>query len=327
MTVEIIAEAGCNHNGLLAIAMSMADFAKRAGADTFKTQTSVPEEECAVSAPNAAYMGAGSQLDLIREIILPFDKTALLAQHCEDIGIRFLSTPADPVSLKFLVEECGVNRIKLGSDNLTNPVMIEAAAKTGLPLILSTGMATLEEVYTTLALIRGIGKTKSLTLMHCTSCYPTRAEDANVGAVASMAMELSVPVGFSDHTQGSTAAIVAVGAGAKIIEKHFTLDREMTGPDHKISAGQTEFIGYVRCVRAAERYLGSGSKVPCSAELEVAQAVRKSVVAACDIAEGDWLTDKNLAIKRPATGRRPWDIYRLRGTVATRSYQKDEMIE
>lgn len=325
--VEVVAEIGLNHGGDLDVAKAIVDNAIECGADTVKTQTAVPELETTAAAGMAAYQrGWTAQIDMIRELTLSFPDTLALARHCEVRGIPFLSTPADPVSLRFLVEECGVKRIKIGSDNLANPQLLQAVWATQLPLILSTGMATMAEIGRAMPLVRSFG-TEDVTLMQCTSCYPCALADANVAAVRTLRETFGVPVGFSDHTLGMAAACAAVGAGAVIIEKHFTLDDKQHGPDHRMSLDPADMAAFVRAVRLAERAMGTGVKAPTRDELANAATVRKSLVAARQIMAGELFTPDSLAIKRPGTGRSPWDYFVLLGKPAVRAYAADEMIE
>lgn len=329
MRVEIIAEAGLNHNGDLKQAMWLVDAAKSAGADTIKFQQSIPELEVVPDCPVADYQrkqGYSDQGSMIRSLMLRDADTVRLASYCRSVGIEFLSTPADPVSLKFLIEACGIKRIKIGSDNLTNPQMLLAAAKTDLPLIISTGMATFQEVSVAMALVWRRRELDQVTLMQCTSCYPCEIDDAQIAAIFSLKKVFGYPVGFSDHTIGPMAALVAVGAGACIIEKHLTLDRASGGPDHAMSTDPNQFTIFVDCVRKAARYMGDGIK-PVEAEKEVAKAVRKSLVAARDIKAGEEFDSENIAVKRPGIGRPPLDYFDLIGKPARRAYRQDEMIE
>lgn len=323
--VEIIAEAGCNHNGKLDLALRLADAAKAAGADTFKIQNSVPELETTAVSPVPAYAGQwANQRDMIREIILPFPDTVKLARYCDAIGMAFLSTPADPVSLRFLVDECGIRRIKLGSDNLTNPQMLREAALTKLPVILSTGMATIMEIGAALGLL---ADTAVYCLMQCTSSYPCPLESANVAAIRTLRETFRMHVGFSDHTEGNLASLIAVGAGAMMVEKHLTLDRWMAGPDHAMSMMPPSFRNYCSAIRQASVACGNGVKEPTEDERANALVVRKSLVAARPIAAGEEFCADNIAVKRPGTGRTPWDYFTLIGKPARRAFAADEMID
>lgn len=331
MRVEIIAEAGVNHNGKLDLAIRLVDAAKASGADAIKFQTSIPENETTDQAALADYQqahGYSSQLEMIRAISLSFPDTLKLARHCEAAGIEFMSTAADPVSLQFLIEECGMSRIKIGSDNLTNVQMLNAAAAFAKPVILSTGMSTITDIAAAIALlydVRGVG---ALTLMQCTSAYPTKHQDANIAAIETLRRAFpGVPVGFSDHTDDCLASLVAVGAGARIIEKHFTLDPRMKGPDHAMSLSPFHLEVFVDSIRQASLVMGHGEKIPTLEEKANSLVVRKSLVAAREIKAGEEFCADNIAIKRPGIGRSPWDYFELIGKPAMRAYKQDELID
>lgn len=259
--IEVIGEAGVNHNGDVNTALKMIDAAKWAGADIVKFQTYCPEE--AIN-PNH------SQFALLKSLALTHIDFVKLAKHCEQVGIEFLSTPGDLTSLKFLVEECGVKRIKIGSDDLTYKPIIEEASKTGLPIILSTGMATLTEIWDVVPLIRN----RDSILLHCVSSYPCALRDVNLRAIPNMESEFGFRVGYSDHTNGIIACIAAAAMGAIMIEKHFELGG-FKGVDTDVSVSQWGLSKMVTKIREVELMLGTGIKEPCEAEKLNIPLVRK----------------------------------------------------
>lgn len=304
----VIAEAGVNHNGRLDLACRLVDRALEAGADAVKFQTFQTEQLVTREAPKAEYQvqatGAQeSQYEMLRRLELsPADHRALLA-HCQDRGILFLSTPFDEGSAD-LLDELGVPAFKIGSGELTNWPFLEHVARKGRPLILSTGMSYLSEVDEALRVISHAG-CDQVVLLHCVSNYPADPADVNLRAIQTMAAAFNLPVGYSDHTLGESVALAAVALGACVIEKHFTLDRGLPGPDHRASLEPAELASLVRSIRLVEKALGDGTKRPAAAE-ESARAVgRRSIVAARAIAAGTVLTREMLAAKRPASGLPP----------------------
>ncbi len=353
--VTVIAEAGVNHNGSLDTAVRMVDAAAVAGADIVKFQTFKAEALASARAPKAAYQAretgtAQSQLDMLRALELTREQHNEIARACEDRGVEFLSTAFDVDSLSFLVGEMGIKRIKIPSGELTNGPLVLAAARMGLPIIVSTGMATLGEVETALGLIAfGLlagnelpsraafeaayasaegreALKKTVTVLHCTTDYPTPPDAVNLNAMATMGRAFGTKVGYSDHTAGNTVPVLAVGLGASLIEKHFTLDRSLPGPDHKASLVPHELAQMVAMIRESEKALGSPVKAPGAAERENIVVARKSLVAARPIAEGETFTADNLTVKRPAGGRSPMDYWAVLGTRADRAYAPDEAI-
>ncbi len=277
MSVTVIAEAGVNHDGKLDKALRLCDAAKVAGADIVKTQTFIPEK-C---------IRNGKDYDLLASLALSLNDTYKIAIHCEDIGIEFASTPDDLESLKFLVEECGVKRIKLGSGSLLYEPLVDAAFDTGLPVLLSTGMATLKEVKRVLMrqCNRAVAHERAMnpvpssygrcTLMHCVSLYPCAPHLANIGAIRDLQNVVGGMVGYSDHTIGNYAILAAVALGATVVEKHFTLDNEAEGPDHRMSATPEQFERMVMKIRQTEIVLGHGRKEPSPEELATIPRIRK----------------------------------------------------
>jgi len=268
MTVIIIAEAGVSHNGSVDEALRMCDAAKESGATIVKFQTYLPE--IAIDKNSKDY-------DLLSSLALSFDDFLKIAKHCEDIGIEFCSTPDDLHSLKFLVDECGVKRIKIGSGSLTYKPLLEAAAITKLPMILSTGMATETEIEEAIRVIHPYAAPIDLTLLHCVSLYPCPIELANLKVITTMKDNFFFNIGYSDHTLSVVAIpCAAVALGATVIEKHFTLNRFAKGPDHWMSLDQYQFSEMVREIRETEKALGDGTKIISEKEVAMIPRVRKS---------------------------------------------------
>lgn len=304
----VIAEAGVNHNGSLDLARRLVDAAARAGADAVKFQTFVAEEVVAPVAPKASYQKASgavdeSQLEMVRRLELSFDAFAELARHAGTRDITFLSTPFDRASADLLVR-IGVPAIKVPSGELTNLTFLRDLAARGRPLIVSTGMADLAEVRAAVGAIREAG-CREFALLQCVSNYPAAPADANLRAMETMAAEFGVPVGYSDHTLGLPVALAAAALGACIVEKHFTLDRALEGPDHRSSLEPDELAELVAGIRAVESALGDGRKVPAASEADTAAVARRSLVAARDIPAGAVLTEELIALRRPGTGLPP----------------------
>ncbi|MBI3320673.1 MAG: N-acetylneuraminate synthase [Candidatus Omnitrophica bacterium] len=315
----IIAEAGVNHNGELALARRLVEEAAGAGADAVKFQTFKAEQLATREAPKAPYQqqatdAAESQLEMLRRLELSRDAHRQLFADCQARGILFLSSPFDEESADFL-EELGVAAFKLPSGELTNLPLLAHVARKRKPIIASTGMASLEEVAAALEVIRGAGNQR-VALLHCLSNYPADPAEVNLRAIHTMRVACGTPVGFSDHTEGPEVALAAVALGACIIEKHLTLDRRLPGPDHRASIEPETFRALVRSVRIVESSLGHGRKEPSRSERDTAAAVRKSVVAAQDIRRGSRVTEACLAVKRPGTGLPPSVCSRFVGLVA-----------
>lgn len=310
------------------------DAAAEAGADAVKFQTFVPEALAAAGAVKADYQrertGAdGSQLDMLRALALTRDDHLALLARCAERGIEFLSTPFDDPSLDLLAE-LGLRRLKLGSGELTNLPLLRRAAALGLPLILSTGMADLDEVRAAVAALAAAGLPRSsLTLLHCTTLYPTPLDEVNLRAMTVLATAFpGVAVGFSDHTPGIEAALAATALGATVIEKHFTLDRSLPGPDHQASLTPEELAALVRGVRNVELALGDGVKRPRAAEAGNRASARKQIVAARAIRAGESFGPGNLTCKRtgrPGLSPMRWD--EVMGAVAPRDFAPDEPVE
>lgn len=328
--VLIIAEAGVNHNGDLETALKMVDAAKAFGADIIKFQTGVLELVTSKHAPKAEYQkretGADeSQMEMGRKITLPLDAFDKIKAHCDEVGIEFLSTPFDVVSVGYL-HNLGIRLWKIPSGEITNLPYLEKVAKTGMDIILSTGMSTMEEIKEALTLLRKNGA-GAITLLHCTTEYPAPLTDINLRAMLTLKEEFGVEVGYSDHTKGIEVAIAAVAMGASVIEKHFTLDRNMEGPDHKASLEPDEFAELVRTIRNVETALGSSIKEPRESEIPNKIVARKSIIAKCDIKAGDVFSEDNLTTKRPGNGISPMKWYEVLGKVARKDYEEDELID
>lgn len=328
--VLIIAEAGVNYNGSLELAYRMVDEAKKAGADIVKFQTGVPEKVMSKFAEKADYQkqttGANeSQLDMVRKLMLKFSDFVPLKKYCETVGIKFLSTPFDLSSVEFL-DELGCNMWKIPSGEITNLPYLQRIARTGKPVILSTGMSTLEEIGAALEILKKGGAGK-VTLLHCNTEYPTPYEDVNLKAMLTMRDSFNCEVGYSDHTKGIEVPVAAVAMGATVIEKHFTLDRNMEGPDHKASLEPDELAAMVQSIRNIEAALGTGEKKPSPSERKNMVIARKSIVALRDIQAGEILTEDNITVKRPGSGVSPMKWNEVLGTKAVRNFVEDELIE
>lgn len=304
----VIAEAGVNHNGDLDLALRLVDAAVAAGADAVKFQTFRTERLVTKSAPKATYQqrttgDAGSQSDMIKALELDADAHRRILSHCEHQGILFLSTPFDEESADLLTD-LRVPLFKTGSGELTSIDLLRHIASKGLPMIVSTGMATLGEVEAALGAIRATGN-EDVVLLHCVSNYPAAASDVNLRAMETMGRAFGVPVGYSDHTLGPEVALAAVALGACVVEKHITLDRSLPGPDHEASMEPADFAAMVRAIRNVEAALGDGVKRPRPSEANTAAVARRSVVSAVDIPAGAVVTEEMLTAKRPGTGIPP----------------------
>lgn len=325
----VIAEAGVNHNGSVDEAMRLIDAAKSAGAEAVKFQVFRVADLVAESAEAAAYQRAASgvtrQSDMLRSLELSEAQLARLADYCRDRGILFLATPFSRSAVD-LVKKLGSPAIKIASTDLTNLPLLDHAAGTGLPLIVSTGAATAAEIDTQVTVLLEKGLAGRLVLMHCVSAYPTPVDAANLGAIAALARRCAVPVGFSDHTTRVDTGAWAVAAGACVLEKHFTLDRSAAGPDHAVSLEPDELAAYIRGARQAAAALGSGAYGMSEIESEVRRVARRSVVAARDIPAGTPLTPDLLTLKRPGTGIRPEDVARLLGRAAATDIPADTVL-
>lgn len=328
----IIAEAGVNHNGDLALAKRMAVAAKEAGADYVKFQTAVPELVISTVAPKAEYQkettGADeSQLEMCRKLHLPLSDYAGLKKYCDEVGIGFMSTPFDLVSIDCLAE-LGMDYWKIPSGEITNLPYLRKIASKGGKVILSTGMSTLTEVEAAVKILeKGGVKRDEIILLHCTTQYPTPFEAVNLRAMDSLATLGCRSVGYSDHTQGITVPIAAVALGASVIEKHFTLDRNLPGPDQKASLEPDELRQMVEAVRQVEAALGGAEKIVADVERPNIEVARKSIVAARPISKGEIFSEENITVKRPGSGISPmmWDS--VIGRQAPDDFEADSLIK
>jgi len=328
--VFIIAEAGVNHDGDVEKALEMVDVAARSGADAVKFQTFKPGECTGRFAFMTEYQKDGAQPDEDRymmsaRLALPYDDFRRIADYAEERGILFLSTPDGFESLDFLVDEMRIPRIKVGSTEVTNIPYLEAIGKKGLPVILSTGLSSIGEVEEALTALRGYGEIP-VTVLHCTSEYPAPVDEINLKAMQTIANAFGVEVGFSDHSEGFEAGIAAVALGASVIEKHFTLDKELPGPDHKASLAPEELKAFVQAVRRTERLLGDGRKLPTARERENTASIRRSIVAGRPLSVGTVVSAEDLAFKRPGTGIAPAHHKDIVGMRLTMDLQEDEVI-
>lgn len=328
--VFIIAEAGVNHNGDIEIAKKLVDAAAAAGADAVKFQTFKAETLVCRDARKADYqMGTTdrdeSQFAMLKRLELTPDMHKKLIDYCEQKKIMFLSTPFDVDSLHYLVN-CGLAIIKIPSGEITNYPLLREAARSGKKIILSTGMSTLDEVQKAMEVLRENG-CRDLTVLHCNTEYPTPYKDVNLKAMCTMKAALGIPVGYSDHTPGIEIAAAAAALGAEVIEKHFTLDRSMEGPDHKASLEPDELEKMVEAIRHIEAALGDGKKEPSESETKNIAIARKSIVARCDIKAGEIFTEDNLIAKRPGGGISPIQWNQVLNREAKRDFAADEMIE
>ncbi len=350
----IIAEAGVNHNGSLDMAKQLVEVAAEAGADAVKFQTFKADALVSRSAPKAEYQTrttdlSESQHEMIRKLELDEHAHETLIKHCQVCGIAFLSTPFDLESVDLLAKRFDLPYIKIPSGDITNAPFLLKIAQTGKPVILSTGMSTLGEIEDALGVLafgylgnrepsiaafraaycscegQAILQDK-VTLLHCTTEYPAPLEDVNLKVMDTLRSSFGLPVGYSDHTEGITVPIAAVARGAVVIEKHFTIDRTLPGPDHKASLEPTELKQMVSAIRVVEQALGSGRKHPAPSELKNMSVARKSLVAACTIAVGEAFTSENLAVKRPGNGLSPMQYWELLNRKAGRNFSKDEAI-
>ncbi len=330
MSVLIIAEAGVNHNGNLDLALKMVDEAKRAGADIVKFQTAIPEKVISKYADKAEYQkkttgNEESQLEMCKRIHLKLSDYDIIKKYCEEVGIEFLSTPFDLESIDYL-EKLGIRLWKIPSGEITNLPYLIKRAKTGKPVIMSTGMSELNEVEEAVNVLKK-GGAGEITLLHCTTEYPAPFESVNLRAMNTLREKFGTKVGYSDHTVGFEAAVAAVVLGASVIEKHFTLNHNMEGPDHKASLEPEEFEVMVNNIRLIEKALGDGVKQPAEAEKKNIAIARKSIVAAKDIKKGEVLTEDNITVKRPGNGISPMRWFEVLGTEAVRDFGEDELIE
>jgi len=352
MSVYVIAEAGVNHNGDIQLAHRLVDAAADAGADAVKFQTFVPEQLVTHDAQRADYQkrnqpGENSQLQMLSELALSHNAHSELLAHCQDRNIDFLSSPFDAQSADFLIDELQLPLIKLGSGELTNGPLLWQLGKSDRRLILSTGMANLEEIRDALGLLSHAYQTDAsqpqttdfagcldasilqdrVSLLHCTTEYPCPLEAVNLRAMDTLAETFGLAVGYSDHTEGIAVSLAAAARGASVLEKHLTLDRSMPGPDHAASIEPTELVALVSGVRSIEQALGSAVKQPAEVERKNAAIARKSLRATSAIATGGAFTEQNIGAKRPGNGISPMHYWSLLGRTSTRDYAIDDLLD
>ncbi len=331
MSVFIIAEAGVNHNGSVDLAKQLIDVASNSGADAVKFQTFKAENLVSKNTQKAEYQkqttnASESQFDMIKKLELDVDTHKELITYCQEKDIMFLSTPFDHDSID-LLSSLGLHIFKIPSGEITNLPYLRYIGSLDKQVVLSTGMSNLQEVEDALTILINAGTSKeNITILHANTMYPTPMEDVNLNAMLTIQQEFGVAVGYSDHTLGIEVDIAAVAMGASIIEKHFTLDKTMNGPDHKASLEPDELKAMVLSIRNIEKALGSYEKKPSPSESINIDIARKSIVSNQIIKKGDMLSDKNITTKRPGTGISPMEWDKVIGTVATKNYQVDDLI-
>jgi len=330
MSVFIIAEAGVNHNGSIDIAIQLVDVAAEAGIEVIKFQTFRSEKMVSRFAQKADYQTRAtgeveSQLEMLKQLEFSSEQFRVIRDYCWSKGMLFISTPFDDDSIS-LLENLGMPIYKVSSGEITNLRLLIRIAKLRKPVILSTGMSTMEEIGIALEVLRKYGAS-DIALLHCNTNYPTAFEDANLRAMLMLKQQFGVKVGYSDHTLGIEASIAAVALGAEIIEKHFTLDKNMPGPDHQASLSPEELKAMVSAIHNIEKALGSGIKEPTNSEKKNITIARKSIVAKKQILKGENFTEDNLDVKRPGTGISPMSWFDVLGKKAKRDFEEDELIE
>ena len=330
--VIVIAEAGPNHNGKLKLAYKLVDLAKNCGADFIKFQTSIPELHISKFARKANYQikntsKTETQLKMAKKITLTHNQFRELKKYCQSKRINFLSTPFDLKSINFL-RSLNMKYFKIPSGEITNLPYLIKIAKLKKKIILSTGMANMKEIGEALKVLthHGVSK-KNITLMQCNTEYPTPLKDANLRAMITIKKKFGVTVGYSDHTQGIEASLAAVAMGAKVIEKHITLNKNLPGPDHKASITKKELKRMVDGIRKIEIALGDGIKRTSSSEKKNINIARNSIVAARNIKKGEKFTSKNLIMKRPGNGISPMNLFKVIGKIAKKNFVQDELIK
>jgi len=327
----IIAEAGVNHNGSIDLAKQMIDVAAGAGSDAVKFQTFKTENLVSKNAPKADYQkvstgNSESQFEMIKKLELDENAHKILFAYCLEKSIQFLSSPFDLASID-LLNKLGMEVFKIPSGEITNLPYLRKIGGLNKKVIMSTGMADLKEVEDALDVLTNVGtELKNITVLHCNTEYPTPMEDVNLRAMITIAQAFGVCVGYSDHTLGIETSIAAVALGAQVIEKHFTLDKNMEGPDHEASLEPDKLKNMVHAIRNIEKALGIGIKKASPSELKNKSVVRKSIVAACDIKKGEIFTENNIIVKRPGTGISPMRWDEIVGKPSTKDYREDDLI-
>lgn len=353
MGVYIIAEAGVNHNGSLELAKELVNVAAKAGADAVKFQTFNPSELAVGNAPKADYQkrstGEGSQLAMLEKLALTHEQHHILREHCEQCGIDFMSSPFDMASADFLIDDMALPLIKIPSGELMTAPLLLKIAQAKKPVVLSTGMSTLADIEEALGVLAFgyLGKNgqpsqhafrdayqegqqlleQYVVLLHCTSAYPAAFETVNLRAMDTLGQHFNLPVGYSDHTPGITIPIAAAARGATVIEKHFTLDKEMEGPDHQASLSPDELLAMVTAVREVELSLGSSEKCLAAGESTMQQIARKSLVTTQPLSPGDVLSEDNMGLKRPGSGLSGMRYWEMLGKVVSKAYEVGELID
>ena len=328
----IIAEAGVNHNGDLELAKQLIDVAAKAGADYVKFQTFSADRIVSQSASKAEYQqqttdASETQYEMLKRLELSDEMHLELIKHCEEQSIRFLSTGFDIESIELLVD-LGIDLIKIPSGEITNLPYLRFIGSLGLPVILSSGMSTMKEIGDALLILAQTGlRRDQITVLHCTTEYPAPMSEVNLRAMNNICTTFGVAVGYSDHTVGTEVSIAAVALGASVIEKHFTIDRSLPGPDHRASLEPNELIAMVKAIRNVEVALGSDVKEPTISEMKNMRIARKSILAGRKIEVGEILSASNLVVKRPGDGVSPMHWDQLIGQIASRNYLPDEMID
>jgi len=330
MKTLIIAEAGVNHNGDVNIAYKLCDVAKECGADVVKFQTWITDNIITRNVAKAEYQKENtnnndSQYEMLKKLELSQDDFRSIKKYCDKIGITFASTADDKDSLDFLVD-LGIPFIKIGSGDIGNISYLRYIGSKGKPIIMSTGMSTLEDINVSLKALKD-GGAKDIKILHCTTNYPCPYESVNLNVLDTLSKEYNLPVGYSDHTEGIEVAIAAVAKGATIIEKHFTLDKNMDGPDHLASTEPSEFKKMVDCIRNIEKALGDGKKAPTEDEKNISKVVFKRIVANRDIKKGEIITEDMIACKRNEKGEPASNYDKVVGSIANKDYMTDEGIE
>lgn len=330
--VKIIAEAGVNHNGSVEIAKELVDIALESGVDIVKFQMGKPKLIVSKFASQADYQKINtknndSQLDMLSKLELSMNEHNEIITYCKNKKIQYLCTPFDLPSIDFL-KHINLNLWKIPSGEITNYPYLKKIAQTGEPVILSTGMCTMEDIEQAITVLTANGtKKEDITVLHCNTEYPTPMQDVNLKAMQTISRELGVKVGYSDHTLGIEVPIAAVALGATIIEKHFTLDRNMEGPDHKASLEPDELKAMVDAIRNIEQALGSAEKTVTDSERKNMTVARKSIVALTSIKKGDLFSETNITVKRPGSGISPMRWESVLGQIASRDFEEDELIE
>ena len=331
MSTLIIAEAGVNHNGDMELAKKLVDVAHEAKVDVVKFQTFIAKNLVTKTAEKAEYQNKSSpesdfQFEMLQKLELTEKQHKELKKLANSKGLEFLSTGFDIESMEMLIS-LGINRVKIPSGEITNLPYLRFIAAQKKEIILSTGMSTLKEIDSALTtLVDGGAKLEDITVLHCTTNYPAQMNEVNLKAMVSIGSEFKVKTGYSDHTVGIEVAIAAVALGATVIEKHFTLDRNLPGPDHRSSLEPTELTALVQSIRNIEIAMGDGAKRPMEAELANRNAARKSLVASREIAKGELFTVENVSVKRPGSGISPMEWDSIIGTVASKDFSEDDLI-